>query len=265
MGAGILMITSRQNPKIKYIQQLNSHRKYREKESAYVVEGIRILEEALPAGKVPLQILYSPEIDQRGHQLLEKFKAMDINCLEAAPDVFKTASDTSTPQGILAVFSIDPPCLPDRLDLVLIADQIRDPGNLGTLMRTCLGADADLLVLVSGSVDPYSPKVVRSGMGAHFRLPVISAAWSEIPAITGNLTLYLADMKKGKSLWDTDLSGAVGLIIGGEAHGAGDQARNLASQTIHIPMNPDLESLNAAAAAAILLFESRRQRCSALD
>ncbi len=254
------MITSRQNSKIKHISQLSSQGKARKKEGLYVVEGIRILEEAHKAGRYPNQVLYTSELDQRGWGLLKVFQDRNIPCEEAAPEVFKAASDTETPQGILAVFPIDPAPVPEKLNLVLIADKIRDPGNLGTLVRSCLAAEADLLILSPGSVDPYSPKVIRAGMGAHFRLPVIKTDYAEISRITAGLTLFLADMNEGKSLWETDLGGRVGLIIGSEAHGPGKSARGLASNTIHIPMNPASESLNAAVSGAVLLFEVLRQR-----
>lgn len=254
------MITSRQNQKIKRIKQLTSQTKFRKKENAYVVEGIRLLEEALQADQIPEQVLYSPDLDQRGHALVEIFQDQQVVCELAAPDVLNAASDTENSQGIMAVFPIDPLPLPTRKNLVLIVDEIRDPGNLGTLMRSGLAAGVDLILLSPGTVDLYSPKVIRAGMGAHFRLPALAASWEEIPQITSGLVLYLADMNQGKSCWDTDLSGPVGIILGGEARGPGDKARELAKHSIHIPMNTHSESLNAAAAGAVLLFEICRQR-----
>ena len=144
-----------------------------------------------------------------------------MTCDLAAPDVLNAASDTENSQGIMAVFPIDPLPLPDQKDLVLIADEIRDPGNLGTLMRSSLAAGVDMLLLSPGTVDLYSPKVIRSGMGAHFRLPVKTTSWEEILQLTSGLVLYLADMNQGKSCWETDLTGPLGIILGGEAHGPG--------------------------------------------
>ena len=254
------MITSRQNQKIKRIKQLTSQAKFRKKEHAYVVEGIRLLEEALQADQIPEQVLYTPDLDQRGQALVQIFQDQQVTCELAALDVLNAASDTENSQGIMAVFPIDPLPLPDQNDLVLIADEIRDPGNLGTLMRSSLAAGVDMLLLSPGTVDLYSPKVIRSGMGAHFRLPAIIASWEEILQLTSGLVLYLADMNQGKSCWETDLTGPLGIILGGEAHGPGKNARGLASHSVHIPMNTHSESLNAAAAGAILLFEIRRQR-----
>lgn len=254
------MITSRQNQKIKRIKQLTSQAKFRKKENAYVVEGIRLLEEALQADQIPEQVLYSPDLDQRGQALIEIFQDQQVSCELTAQDVLNAASDTENSQGITAIFPIEALPIPENMDLVLIVDEIRDPGNLGTLMRSCLAAGVDMLLLSPGTVDLYSPKVIRSGMGAHFRLPAISAPWDEILQLTTGMVLYLADMNQGKSCWETDLTGPMGIILGGEAHGPGKKARELANHTIHIPMNTHSESLNAAAAGAILLFEIRRQR-----
>lgn len=254
------MITSRQNQKIKRVKQLTSQAKFRKKEKAYVVEGIRLLKEALQANQIPEQVLYTPDLDQRGQALIQIFQDQHVTCELAAPDVLNAASDTENSQGILAIFPIDPLPLPDQKDLLLIADEIRDPGNLGTLMRSSLAAGADMILLSPGTVDLYSPKVIRAGMGAHFRLPAIAASWNEISQITSGLVLYLADMNQGKSCWETDLTGPLGIILGGEAHGPGKNARKVSNHTIHIPMNTHSESLNAAAAGAVLLFEIRRQR-----
>ena len=147
------MITSRQNQKIKRIKQLTSQAKFRKKENAYIVEGIRLLEEALQADQIPEQVLYSPGLDQRGQALVKIFQDQQVTCELAALDVLNAASDTENSQGIMAVFPIDPLPLPDQNDLVLIADEIRDPGNLGTLMRSSLAAGVDMFLLSPGSVD----------------------------------------------------------------------------------------------------------------
>lgn len=254
------MITSLHNPKIKEIRYLNAAAKHREKSGLYAAEGIRLLEEALQAGQRPELVIYTEDLDQRGAALLENFQSLSVPCEPVTSQVLQAASDTESPQGILAVLPISPLALPDKPDLLLILDAIRDPGNLGTLMRTCLAAGADGLLLGPGTVDPYSPKVVRSAMGAHFRLPVIGASWKEITSLTREMDLYLADMGQGKSLWEADLTRPLGIILGGEAHGPGKQARALAGESLHIPMAAAAESLNAAIAGAILLFEVKRQR-----
>jgi TrmH family RNA methyltransferase len=254
------MITSRQNSKIKKAIQLSSQAKLRKSETAFVAEGIRILEESLHSSTQPDFILYTDSLDQRGKSLLSKFKEQKIPCEQVSLDLFKEISSTETPQGMLAVIPIPSPVFPKDPDLVLILDEIRDPGNMGTLMRTSLAAGVDLVILTKGSVDPYSPKVVRSGMGAHFRLPVIKSTWEEIPSLIPGVKFVLAEMNADQDLWSADLTGAVGLIIGSEAHGAGEMASRIADLRVRIPMDSRAESLNAAVAGAILIYETRRQR-----
>jgi TrmH family RNA methyltransferase len=254
------MITSTQNPKIKLVRQLLTQTKARKKEGAFVLEGIRLLEEAFNSHFAPELLLYTADLDQRGLSLVKEFKSRSVNCELTAPNVFNSASDTETPQGILAIYSLISLPFPDRTDLLLIADEIRDPGNLGTLMRTALAASADGVLLPPGTVDPFSPKVVRGAMGAHFHLPVSTASWPEIKKITRGLTVYLADMNQGVNLWQSELTEPLAIIIGGEAHGPGKIAREFANKVLHIPMSEKSESINAAAAGAVLLYEIRRQR-----
>ncbi len=259
------MITSRQNPRIKEIRLLNAKSKHRHQAGRYVVEGIRLLEEAVNAGQTPELVLYTEELDRRGTALVNEFKSQSVVCEPVTSQVLQAASATENPQGILAVFPLVSLPLPPAPDLVLILDAIRDPGNLGTLMRSCLAAGAEGMLLGPGTVDPYSPKVVRSAMGAHFKLPVISSSWEGIASRTRGLDIYLADMDQGASLWDADLTSPLGIILGGEAQGPGPQARQLTDQSIHIPMAPKVESLNAAVAGSVLLFEIKRQRHYASD
>lgn len=254
------MITSRQNPKIKQIRKLNSGAKFRAQAGAFAVEGLRLLEEAQGTGIKPDWVIYTEDLDRRGERLLDNYRTQQVPCEPVTPEVLAAASDTKTPQGVLGVFPLISLPFPTSLSLLVILDSLGDPGNLGTLLRTSLAAGVDGLLLSPGSVDPFAPKVVRSAMGAHFKLPIRTASWPEITALAREMTLLLADMENGPSLWETDLTGPVGIILGSEAHGPGDEARKLANQPIHIPMSSRIESLNAAAAGAVLLFEVNRQR-----
>jgi TrmH family RNA methyltransferase len=173
----------------------------------------------------------------------------------------KSISETETPQGILAVLELTQLPIPNHPDFVLIPDQIRDPGNLGTLLRTAAAAGVQAVLLPPETTDAFAPKVVRSGMGAHFRLPIRSLNWEEVEQVvrSASLQVFLADMD-GQSCWETDLRQPVALVIGGEADGAGESARKLAHQKISIPMNGNVESLNAGVAGSVLIFEVVRQR-----
>jgi TrmH family RNA methyltransferase len=149
---------------------------------------------------------------------------------------------------------------PANSTFLLILDGIRDPGNLGTLLRTAQAAGVQAVFLPPGGADAFSPKVVRAGMGAHFRLPIISMDWDQIRSQFSNLSIFLADCERGAAHFQARFDIPLALIIGGEAAGAGSQASNLATSRVHIPMPGKAESLNAAIAGAILMFEVVRQR-----
>jgi TrmH family RNA methyltransferase len=180
----------------------------------------------------------------------------------------KSCSDTAMPQGVLAVLPF-PDLTPPRVStLVLIADHVRDPGNLGTLLRTALAAGVEQVLLAPGTVDFSNPKVVRSAMGAHLRLPIAAAGWDTIAETVSGCDVWLAAAGGGRVYTEVDWTRPAALMIGSEARGAGDRARALARSRVSIPMSPAVESLNAAVAAAIILFEAVRQRStrpSALD
>jgi len=254
------MISSIQNSKIKRIRLLQTQSRSRKKELAFIVEGVRLLEEAQNTYQVPELVIYTPDLDPRGQKLVEAFLEQNVPCEEVSEQVIKAASDTETPQGILAILPLKPLLLPEETDFLIIADEIRDPGNLGTLLRTAQAAGVDGFLLSPGTVDPFSPKVIRAGMGTHFRLPILSCSWEKIREITNGLTIFGADMKEGSRIWDADLNLPLALILGGEAHGPGKHSRDLADAWMHIPMTDGSESLNAAAAGAVLMFEVLRQR-----
>ncbi len=257
------MITSPQNLKIKLARSLSGRSRDRREAGAFLAEGVRLIEEAVQSGWPIRYILYSEEVSTRGHELIEKSKAMGVNVEQAAFDLIQSLTETEFSQGILAVLDERNLPLPTRLDFVLIPDQIRDPGNLGSLLRSAIAAGVNAVLLPDATTDIFSPKVVRAGMGAHFRLPIRTMSWDEIDNMckAASLLVCLADMS-GLPYWESDLSHPLAMIVGGEAEGAGEQARKLASKKIGIPMQRGYESLNAAVAGSILMFEVLRQRSS---
>jgi RNA methyltransferase, TrmH family len=256
------MITSTSNSKIKTIRHLQNQGKARREQKSYVIEGIRLVEEALQQGLHPNLLIYTDSLDERGEHLLDVFRKENVQINRVSDQVFQAASDTETPQGILGVVPI-PSCSENNpTDFLVIADQIRDPGNLGTILRSALAAGAGRVLLPPGTVDPYSPKVVRAGMGAHFRLVIQEMDWDQIRETTSGMQVLCASMNRGISIWEADLTHPSAVIIGSEAHGPGDQARSLTDTWVHIPMPGDTESLNAAVAAGVILFEVVRQRSS---
>jgi RNA methyltransferase, TrmH family len=255
------MITSAQNPKIQRVRALLGRRQEREEARCFVVEGVRLAEEALAAGLRPELVLYSAELSERGRGVLEGFAAAGAEIEEAAPSLLNSLSATEASQGLLAVFPLRALMLPARPDFVLIADQVRDPGNLGTLLRSAAAAGVQTALLAPGTTDAYAPKVLRAAMGAHFRLPLHSMDWESIESICKpRLKIFLAEAGTGTPCWQIDFRQPVALVVGGEADGASAQARRVVDGLVTIPMPGKSESLNAAIAASILLFEVVRQR-----
>jgi TrmH family RNA methyltransferase len=255
------VITSSQNSKIKLVRALLGRAKERREANAFVVEGVRLVEEAETRDWRFQFALYDKSLNERGKSIVERLSSRGVDVEEVSENLMHSLSDTETPQGILAVLELSSLPISSLLNFVLIPDQIRDPGNLGTLLRSAAATGVQAVLLPPETTDAFAPKVVRSGMGAHFRLPIHSMSWEEIEQMSksANLQIYLADMD-GKSCWETDLRHPLALIVGGEAEGASEEARKLANQQISIPMMRTMESLNAGVAGSVLMFEVVRQR-----
>jgi RNA methyltransferase, TrmH family len=253
------MITSNQNPKIKFARSLFGRAKERRDAAAFVIEGVRLVEEAIKANW-PIQfILFDESLSERGKAKIENLKSEGADVEEISTDLMQDLSETEAPQGILAVLSFHQLPTPETLNFVLIADQVRDPGNLGTLLRSAVATGVQVVIIPPNTTDVFAPKVMRSGMGAHFRLPIHSLTWNEIEKQIKDLQVYIADMD-GQPCWGTDLAKPLALIIGSEADGASESAQKLATGKIGIPMAKEVESLNAGVAGSVLMFEVVRQR-----
>lgn len=256
------MITSLQNDKVRQVRALQSRKRVRQREGLFVFEGTRLVEETVRSGIPPAYVLYTEpaERDERGGELLESFREASVPCYGVSEPVMAACSDTETPQGILAVISIPDLPRPEPLTFALILDRVRDPGNLGTILRTALAAGVEQVLLTPGTVDATNPKVVRAAMGAHLRLPVVAIRWQAIAEAVAGCDAWLA-APGGETIYTAaDWTRPVALIVGGEASGAGEQARALASGQVTIPMASGVESLNTAVAAAVILFEAMQQR-----
>jgi TrmH family RNA methyltransferase len=255
------MISSAQNPKIRLVRGLSGRPKERRDAAAFLAEGARLVEEALATGWPFRFVLYSDQISERGLDVLKRLKERGIETDEVDGTVLESLSETEHSQGLLAVLNDSRFPIPKSPKLILILDSIRDPGNLGTLLRSAGAAGVQAVLVAPETTDAFAPKVVRAGMGAHFRMPIHSVDWNQIRrfAESMDLTVFLADAK-GTSCWDTDLRKPLALIIGGEAEGATEAAGRLATQRLSVPMPGAAESLNAGVAGSILLFEAVRQR-----
>ena len=257
------MITSAQNPKIQWVRRLQAQARARAEEGVFVVEGVRLVEEALQAAWPARLVLYSPQLKSHRLELVSKFGQTGALVEEVSPHVLASASDTQTPQGILAVIARQELPVPENLDFVLIVDALRDPGNLGTMLRSAAAAGAQVVMIAPGTADVFAPKVVRAAMGAHFHLPICRLDWPAIEKLVHpSLRVYLADSKGERVYTHCNFTLPLALVVGGEAAGAGGRARQLADEHLRIPMTGQVESLNAATAATVLLFEVARQRAA---
>ncbi len=249
------MITSLQNERVKLAHGLITGTKSRRKLGKVALEGARLIRDALEAGYLPDFILYDSSSESIRSLNVEADLLFDVS-----PDVMQHLTATEHPQGVIGVFPLPTPSIPHSRDRILILDGLRDPGNLGTILRTAAAAGVDLVLLAPGCVDPYNDKVLRAGMGAHFRVPVIHQSWDKIAETCNGLIVSLADMHGDVAYDAADWSLGWALIVGGEAQGASEATISLAHQRVFIPMAAETESLNAASAAAIILFEAARQR-----
>lgn len=254
------MITSVHNSKIKWVRSLQSKSRERRKSGAFVVEGARMAGEVIASGLRPQLVLYTEEFEERAAAVLQDLAALETVLELVSPHVMKSASDTQNPQGILFVLPFISIPRPDSPAFVLIPDSMRDPGNLGAVLRSAAAADVETVLIPPESVDPYAPKVVRAAMGAHFKLPIASMGWDEIENQLDSMRVYTASAHEGKTYNQLDMTPPLAIIIGGETTGASTEAGRLTSEYINIPMPGGIESLNAAVAAGILLFEVVRQR-----
>jgi TrmH family RNA methyltransferase len=255
--AAPVLITSAANPQIKLMRSLG-RRKTRQAERAFLVEGRRLVEEAARHGTI--RALLAREDIPQGWVEAQGISAERTRRVRA--DVFDAASEVEHAQGVAAICELpEPDVTADDNAFVLILDRIRDPGNLGTALRSAAAAGVKIVLVGRGSVDPYSPKVVRAGMGAHFRLALGHASPGELARIaaTGRDIVH-ADAGAPGTYTDYPWRDAVALVVSGETEPLSDDVAAIVSRAVAIPMRGEMESLNAGVAASVLLFEVQRQR-----
>jgi len=273
------LITSPSNPRISRLHDLHTTRG-RKKSGLFLMEGLHLLEALLDAQIVPREVYYQPELLQRtasGRALLKRLLHASTlpaeHLIEVSERVIESLGEVQTSQGLISVLPLDafqPELVGARRSAafrpaLLILDGLADPGNMGTILRTALAADAAEVVLTPDCVDCFSPKVVRAAAGAHIALPIAAdLPWEAIAEIINlhcaeEQRVFLAEGRSPHLYYEQDLRRSFALIIGSEAHGPSQEARKLATITISIPLANGVESLNAAMAAGIVLYEAVRQ------
>ncbi|MBN1136937.1 MAG: RNA methyltransferase [Anaerolineae bacterium] len=265
------MITSLHNPKVKLLRSLRL-RKYREQEGCFLVEGIRVVEEALACAAPVDMVVYAPDllVSERAQALVEQ--AGPGRRLALSAEAFRSLSDRDDPQGIAAVVRIeDRPLSALSLSaemLVIVAYQLSDPGNLGAIIRTADAAGATGVIAVTPSVDLYDPQTVRATMGSLFALPVIYPVeppalerWvAEVRAARVPLCVVASSAHGWQDYYEVDYRHPVALLVGNERYGLPSDLRDGADLLVRLPMFGRATSLNVSAAAAAMVYEIIRQR-----
>lgn len=249
-------ITSRSNPLIARLRKLNSKRSARREEGVFVGEGPKLLGEALKWGAQLDTVICAKDA------VLPELPDC-VRVVEVPDDLLVSAADTESPQGIIFLCRAESLALPDKLtgSRYLVLDGVQDPGNVGTIWRTADAFGADALILCGNCADPWSPKTVRSTMGAAFRLPVYEATLEQVAEKLKNngIPLYATALREDTvDVRGVDLRRAA-VIIGSEGKGVSDVALTLCDKTLKIPMTERCESLNAGIAAGVVLWEMFRE------
>ncbi|MDB5096240.1 MAG: rRNA methyltransferase [Cyanobacteria bacterium RYN_339] len=246
----MLVLSSVQNPKVKQARSLAT-RKGRQAAGLFLVEGTKLMAEALAWGRIPTMTFATAAwwADHPG---------IPGETYEVPDAILAALATTETPDPVVGVFPLQPePALPGGL--VVVAHKLQDPGNLGTIIRSADAAGAAAVVITPDTVDPYSPKAVRASMGSLFHLPVVRMPLAGFRAAWRG-PLYAMTLDGAGSLYAFDFRGDVAFLIGNEGAGLGAEDAAIADHRVMIPMTGHAESLNAAMAATICLFEAARQR-----
>ncbi len=257
------MITSVTNKKVKSIVQLNKKAGLRRKEGIFIAEGIKMFLEA------PLESVLEVYVSEGFHkvsQIEQKLKQCVYETV--SEEVFSKISDTQTPQGILCVLRQSHYSLKDMLEgqgvpLFLVVEGLQDPGNLGTILRTGEGAGVSGVIMSRDTVDIYNPKTIRSTMGSIYRVPFFYAddIVQTVKVLqTDGIKVYAAHLKGEESYSRCDYTGGTAFLIGNEGNGLSEELSETADNYIKIPMKGQVESLNAAVSASLLMYEAARQR-----
>lgn len=258
------MITSASNPRIKSLVNLIQKAKTRKEQDVFITEGVKMFLEA-DTNRIK-EVYVSASFYEKG---FAREKLEQCNCEILSDELFRKVSDTQTPQGILCVMKQYHYTLEDLFQkenpLFLILEDIQDPGNLGTMVRTAEGAGVNGIVMTKGTVDIYNPKTIRSTMGSVYRMPFfytddLLSVMKELQQ--RNVKLYAAHLQGNQFYHQLDFKGGTAFLIGNEGNGLKDETAGAADVYMKIPMGGKVESLNAAVASVILMYEAARQRMS---
>ena len=257
-------ITSVQNPYIKSLLQLQEKAKVRRQTGTFLIEGKREIELALKGGYVLETLLFVNELMSISE--MDSLKISSVEKIEISKEVYQKLAYRDTTEGILAVAKTKSLSLSDlklsENPLILIGEAIEKPGNVGAILRTADAANVDAVIIANPKSDLYNPNVVRSSVGCLFTNQIATASTDEVIAFLkeNNINFYSATLQNSTSYHTQDYTQPTALVVGTEATGLTQSWRDEATQNIIIPMQGEIDSMNVSVAAAILLFEAKRQR-----
>ncbi len=264
-----MIITSKDNEFVKHVKKLKE-KKYREEYNEFIIEGIKIIEEAIEENaKIKSIIICEDCKNQSAFPNELMYEVAKMNCIYVSEKIFLSLSDVSNPQGIMAIIEKDKK-EDNKIDFspkyFLLLDNIQDPGNMGTIIRTCDSLNMKQLIISKGSSDVYNPKVVRATMGAIFRVKIVETddLVKTIKEMKKHkIKVYATDLKAEKSIYCVDYKKSA-IVIGNEANGVSKEILSEADERIKIPMLGKTESLNAGVATSIILYEMHRNELGEL-
>lgn len=258
------VITSKDNEFVKHVKKLKE-KKYRDQNQEFIIEGIKLVREAIEENANIKHIIICDNCENSG--VIPKdlmYEIAKYNCVYVTENILKIISDVNAPQGIMAIICINHKenQIDYNEDIIVALDDIQDPGNLGTILRTVDSIGLNQILVSKGTADCYSPKVVRSTMGAIFRIKIIECEDLEQTlkeTQQNNFKLVVSSLQTNNSLYDINFNKKV-IIIGNEANGVEQHIQKIADEKIKIPMFGKTESLNASVATGIILYEYVRQK-----
>ena len=263
------VISSKDNEFVKHVKKLKE-KKYRDINQEFIIEGIKLVKEAIEEKANIKNIIICDNCEDSG--IIPKdlmYEIAKYNCIYVTENILKTMSDVNAPQGILAIISMNNKNneIDYSQDIIVALDDIQDPGNLGTILRTVDSVGLNQILVSKGTADCYNPKVVRSTMGAIFRIKIIECENLEQTlkeTQKNNFRIFVSSLQTKNSLYDINFDKKV-IIIGNEANGVEPQIQKIADEKIKIPMLGKTESLNASVATGVILYEYVRQKTTIDD
>lgn len=257
-------ITSKDNELIKHIRKLKD-KKYRDESNEYVVEGVKLVEEAVKENAKIKQIIVCEDTTRTyeipTHIMLEIAK---YECISVSDKIFNIITQVTNPQGIMAIIekNAQDAQIDYSQDIIVVLDDVQDPGNLGTILRTVDSIGLNQIIVSKGTADAFNSKVVRSTMGAIFRIKIIEVedlAQAIKEMRKHHFKLMVTSLQTKNSIYDIDFNKKI-IVIGNEANGVSKEIQDMADEKAKIPMLGRTESLNASVAAGVVMYEYVRQK-----